>query len=81
MPTTKEIVSRLRQLATGAMHADIDRSTLFQDAAAEIERLDQALYEEKEKTRRLTRELEPYKLYDRERRVITQAFGGEDHEK
>lgn len=53
MPTTKEIVTRLRQLATGTMHADIDRSTLFQDAAAEIERLDKALYEEKEKTRQL----------------------------
>lgn len=81
MPTTKEIVSRLRQLGVGGAHGDIDRSTLFQDAAAEIERLDRALYEEKEKARRLTRELEPYKLYDRERRVITQAFGGEDHEK
>lgn len=78
---TKDIISSLRSLSTSLAHTDITKSTLFQDAAAEIERLDKALYEEKEKTRRLTRELEPYKLYDRERRVITQAFGGEDHEK
>lgn len=70
MPDTKSLISSLRSLSTSVCHADIEKSTLFQEAAAEIERLDKALYEEKGKTRRLTRELEPYKLYDRERREI-----------
>jgi hypothetical protein len=51
---TKDIISSLRSLSTSIAHTDIAKSTLFQDAAAEIERLDKALYEEKEKTRRLT---------------------------
>lgn len=67
---TKDIISSLRSLSTSLAHTGIDKSTLFQDAAAEIERLDKALYEEKEKTRRLTRELSPLKQYDRERREI-----------
>lgn len=50
---TKDIVSSLRALSTSIAHTDITKSTLFQDAAAEIERLDKALYEEKEKTRQL----------------------------
>ena len=50
---TKDIVSFLRTLSTSIAHTDIAKSTLFQDAAAEIERLDKALYEEKEKTRQL----------------------------
>jgi hypothetical protein len=53
MPT-KDIVSSLRALSTSIAHTDITKSTLFQDAAAEIERMDRLLYEEKEKTRRLT---------------------------
>lgn len=52
MPT-KDIIFSLRSLSTSLAHTDIDKSTLFQDAAAEIERLDKALYEEKEKTRQL----------------------------
>lgn len=70
MNDTKSIISSLRSLSTSIEHTDITKSTLFQDAAAEIERLDKALYEEKEKTRRLTRELSPLKQYDRERREI-----------
>lgn len=50
---TKDIISSLRSLSTSLAHTDIDKSTLFQDAAAEIERLDRLLYEEKEKTRQL----------------------------
>lgn len=50
---TKDIISSLRALSTSIAHTDIAKSTLFQDAAAEIERLDKALYEEKEKTRQL----------------------------
>lgn len=50
---TKDLISSLRSLSTSLAHTDIDKSTLFQDAAAEIERLDKALYEEKEKTRQL----------------------------
>lgn len=53
MPDTKSLISSLRSLSTSLAHTDIDRSTLFQDAAAEIERLDKTLYEEKEKTRQL----------------------------
>lgn len=68
--STKDIVSSLRSLSTSIAHTDITKSTLFQDAAAEIERLDKALYEEKEKTRRLTRELSPLKQYNREHREI-----------
>ena len=68
--STKDIISSLRSLSTSIAHTDITKSTLFQDAAAEIERLDKALYEEKEKTRRLTRELSPLKQYDREHREI-----------
>ena len=67
---TKDIVSSLRSLSTSIAHTDITKSTLFLDAAAEIERLDKALYEEKEKTRRLARELSPLKQYDREHREI-----------
>ena len=52
--TTKELISSLRSLSTSIEHTDITKSTLFQDAANEIERLDKALYEEKEKTRQLT---------------------------
>ena len=70
MNDTKSLISSLRSLSTSLAHADITKSTLFQDAAAEIERLDKALYEEKEKTRRLTRELIPLKEYDREHREI-----------
>lgn len=51
--TTKDLISSLRSLSTSIAHADITKSTLFQDAANEIERLDKALYEEKEKTRQL----------------------------
>lgn len=69
MPT-KDLISSLRSLSTSIAHTDIAKSTLFQDAAAEIERLDRLLYEEKEKTRRLMRELIPLKEYDRERREI-----------
>ena len=50
---TKDLISSLRSLSTSLAHTDIDKSTLFQDAAAEIERLDKALYEEKEKARQL----------------------------
>ena len=50
---TKDLISSLRALSTSIAHTDITKSTLFQDAAAEIERLDKALYEEKEKTRQL----------------------------
>lgn len=50
---TKDLISSLRSLSTSIEHTDITKSTLFQDAAAEIERLDKALYEEKEKTRQL----------------------------
>lgn len=50
---TKDIVSSLRSLSTSIAHTDITKSTLFQDAAEEIERLDRLLYEEKEKTRQL----------------------------
>ena len=70
MPDTKNLISSLRTLSTSIAHTDISKSTLFQDAAAEIERLDKALYEEKEKTRRLMRELSPLKQYDREHREI-----------
>lgn len=51
--TTKDLISSLRSLSTSLAHTDITKSTLFQDAAAEIERLDKTLYEEKEKTRQL----------------------------
>lgn len=51
--STKDIISSLRSLSTSIAHTDITKATLFQDAAAEIERLDKALYEEKEKTRQL----------------------------
>lgn len=51
--TTKDLISSLRSLSTSIEHTDITKSTLFQDAANEIERLDKALYEEKEKTRQL----------------------------
>lgn len=50
---TKSLISSLRALSTSIAHTDITKATLFQDAAAEIERLDKALYEEKEKTRQL----------------------------
>ena len=50
---TKDLISSLRSLSTSIEHTDITKSTLFQDAANEIERLDKALYEEKEKTRQL----------------------------
>lgn len=53
MPDTKSMISSLRSLSTSLAHTDIAKSTLFQDAAAEIERLDKALYEEKELTRKL----------------------------
>ena len=53
MNDTKSLISSLRSLSTSLSHTDITKSTLFQDAAAEIERLDKALYEEKEKTRQL----------------------------
>ena len=53
MPDTKSMISSLRVLSTSIAHADITKSTLFQDAANEIERLDKALSEEKEKTRQL----------------------------
>lgn len=53
MPDTKSMISSLRSLSTSIEHTDITKSTLFQDAANEIERLDKTLYEEKEKTRRL----------------------------
>ena len=76
MNDTKSIVSSLRSLSTSIAHTDIAKSTLFQDAAAEIERLDKALYDEKEKTRRLTRELSPLKQYDRERREIVTLRSG-----
>lgn len=73
---TKDIISSLRVLSTSLAHTDITKSTLFQDAAAEIERLDKALYEEKEKTRRLTRELIPLKEYDREQhKILTMKAG------
>ena len=51
--STKDIISSLRSLSTSIAHTDITKATLFQDAAAEIERLDKALYEEKEMTRQL----------------------------
>lgn len=76
MNDTKSLVSSLRSLSTSIAHTDIAKSTLFQDAAAEIERLDKALYEEKEKTRRLTRELIPLKEYDREQyKIMTMKSG------
>ena len=50
---TKDIVSSLRSISNSIAHTDITKSTLFQDAATEIERLDKALYDEKEKTRQL----------------------------
>lgn len=53
MPDTKSLISSLRSLSTSIAHMDITKATLFQDAANEIERLDKALYEEKEKTRQL----------------------------
>lgn len=53
MNDTKSLISSLRALSTSIEHTDITKSTLFQDAANEIERLDKALYEEKEKTRHL----------------------------
>jgi len=71
--STKDLISSLRSLSTSLVHTDIDKSTLFQDAAAEIERLDRLLYEEKEKTRRLTRELSPLKEYDREQHKIVEV--------
>ena len=53
MNDTKSLISSLRSLSISIEHTDITKSTLFQDAANEIERLDKALYEEKEKTRQL----------------------------
>lgn len=53
MNDTKSLISSLRSLSTSIAHTDITKSTLFQDAANEIERLDKALYEEKELTRKL----------------------------
>ena len=53
MNDTKSLISSLRSLSTSIEHTDITKSTLFQDASNEIERLDKALYEEKEKTRQL----------------------------
>ena len=53
---TKEIISSLRALYVGVLHRDVDKAGLFREAADAIERLDRALYEQKEENRRLLRE-------------------------